>query len=275
MPKRDLLVTPHSQRHAPRRSTSGGILTRRGFVRFLAAGSGLCLGCDFGVFGDSNGSARLSARPGTPSGTIAPGLVRLGNGDVHDPYVYVPASYQASTPMPLMLALHGAGRNVSDPLNLLTPFAESHGFLLLVANSSDYTWDGIIDHFGTDVRLINAALNRAFERCNVDPQRVTLQGFSDGASYGLGLGLANGDLFSRIIANSPGFIAESGSSRTGKPELFISHGVQDQVLPIHSTSRQIVPALQAEGYQVLYQEFNGGHGVPQTIAEAMVAWMLE
>jgi predicted esterase len=32
-----------------------------------------------------------------------------------------------------------------------------------------------------------------------DSQRIALSGFSDGASYALGLGLANGDLFDSVL----------------------------------------------------------------------------
>ena len=41
---------------------------------------------------------------------------------------------------------------------------------------------------------------------DVDRQRVCASGFSDGASYALSLGAANGDLFTHIAAFSPGFM---------------------------------------------------------------------
>jgi poly(3-hydroxybutyrate) depolymerase len=43
-------------------------------------------------------------------------------------------------------------------------------------------------------------------QCTVDPQRICVSGFSDGASYALSLGLANGDLFTHVAAFSPGFM---------------------------------------------------------------------
>jgi predicted esterase len=41
---------------------------------------------------------------------------------------------------------------------------------------------------------------------NVDRSAICCSGFSDGASYALSLGLSNGDLFSHILAFSPGFM---------------------------------------------------------------------
>ncbi len=84
-------------------------------------------------------------------------------------------------------------------------------------------------------------MERIFQQVFVDPNRISVGGFSDGASYALALGLANGDLFSRVIAFSPGFVPPV--PRSGKPRVFVSHGDADAVLPIDRTSRRLVPAL--------------------------------
>ena len=54
----------------------------------------------------------------------------------------------------------------------------------------------------------------------------------------------------------------------GRPEIFISHGVADRVLPIDMCSRRIVPQLKRAGYAVDYREFAGGHVVPAELAVA-------
>ncbi|HUH13354.1 MAG TPA: hypothetical protein VMK65_09600, partial [Longimicrobiales bacterium] len=101
-------------------------------------------------------------------------------------------------------------------------------------------------------------------------ERVALGGFSDGASYALSLGQANGDLFTHVIAFSPGFM--TWEERVGQPEFFISHGVHDPILPIDQASRLIVPALTSAGYSVRYQEFEGSHAVPEDVAMQAFAW---
>jgi phospholipase/carboxylesterase len=60
----------------------------------------------------------------------------------------------------------------------------------------------------------------------------------------------------------------------GKPRVFVSHGTQDQVLPIDDTSRRIVPGLKARGYDVTYREFEGPHRVPPTIARDGFEWFV-
>ena len=121
--------------------------------------------------------------------------------------------------------------------------------------------------------FLDQALQVVFSRYSVDPARVSIEGFSDGASYALSLGLANGDLFSRIVAFSPGFLAP-GQLR-GRPAIFVSHGVKDRVLPIDRCSRRVVPELRIAGYSVEYREFDGGHTVPDDIAADAEAWVTQ
>lgn len=98
----------------------------------------------------------------------------------------------------------------------------------------------------------------------MDPAHIAVEGFSDGASYALSVGITNGDLFTHVIAFSPGFMAPAGQQ--GLPHLFISHGTRDEVLPINACSRKIMPQVERAGYDVLYREFDGSHTVPPEIA---------
>jgi phospholipase/carboxylesterase len=186
--------------------------------------------------------------------------------------VYVPASLNAKTPSALVLALHGATQDSRVMTTPLAPLAESIGCPIIAPDSRAVTWDGIRGDFGVDVEFIDKALAWAFDHCLVDPKRIWLAGFSDGASYGLGLGLSNGDLFSRILAFSPGFIPQIDPSKE-KPRIFVSHGTEDQILPIDQTSRPLVPMLKRAGYDVEYKEFAGRHGYPPPIVTAATAWL--
>lgn len=249
--------------------------TRRAFC---AAAFGAATGCLLPACGTAAGpetdASRLTARPATPTGSITPGLTTVGGGAQRDGLLYVPPAYDPATPWPLVLALHGAGGFAEGPVALLTPYADAAGFIVLAVDSRLRTWDAIVDAYGSDVATIDRALAFAFGRCAVRAERLFIEGFSDGATYALGLGLANGDLFAGIVAFSPGFVPRGGA-RVGRPPVFVSHGTEDTVLPIDLTSRQIVPSLRADGYSVTYQEFVGGHGVPVSIAQAAVTWMLD
>ena len=121
------------------------------------------------------------------------------------------------------------------------------------------------------IAFLNRVLEYVFARVTVDPQRVVLGGFSDGATYALSLGLANGDLFPRVAAFSPGFVIPAAVR--GHARFFISHGRSDQILPIDQCSRVIVPQLRAKGYDVTFKEFDGRHEVPPEIAADAMRWM--
>jgi predicted esterase len=134
------------------------------------------------------------------------------------------------------------------------------------------TWDWILGRgrYGSDIAAIDRALEHTFSPCAVDPARVAVGGYSDGASYALSLGIANGDLFSHMLAFSPGFLMPAG--QVGSPRIFVSHGTHDGWLPIDSSSRRIVPQLERAGYKVRYHEFEGGHVVPLGIAREAASW---
>lgn len=127
--------------------------------------------------------------------------------------------------------------------------------------------------YGPDVRTVDRALARTFRGLAIDRSRLAIAGFSDGASYALSLGMANGDLFTHVIAFSPGFGAPG--SRRGMPRVFMTHGLHDDVLPISATSRRILRDARRDGYDVSSHEFDGGHVVPAELAEAAVRWFLD
>jgi phospholipase/carboxylesterase len=218
---------------------------------------------------------RLRSRPvrthagGSPVGL---GSLRSDAAVSAEGYLYVPAGYRTETPAPLVLLLHGAGEDARDGLAQLRGQADETGLILLALSSREPTWDSILDRgrYGSDIAVIDRALEHTFSRWAVDPKRVAVGGYSDGASYALSLGIANGDLFSDVFAFSPGFLAPTG--RRGSPRIFVSHGTQDRWLPIDSCSRKIVPQLERNGYEVRYREFEGGHVVPPGIAREAAIW---
>lgn len=217
-------------------------------------------------------STHLTARPGVP--TVAPVVGRsdLGLNAGRDGFLYVPESYNPAAPAPLLVLLHGAGGNTQAWVNYQAR-AEATGMVLLAVDSRAQTWDMILGYLGPDNEFIDRALAHAFARVNINPARIALVGFSDGATYALALGRANGDLFSHIIAYSPGYLAEIGPI-LGKGPIFISHGTGDTVLPIDGTRTNIVPYLHNYGHAVLFQEFDGGHAVPAEISDAALQWFL-
>jgi predicted esterase len=157
-------------------------------------------------------------------------------------------------------------------LTMLAAVADREGLLVLAPQSARTSWDMIQGRYGPDVRLLDAVLTRVLEEHAVDPARVAVSGFSDGASYALSLGITNGDLFTHVLAWSPGFVGPVVPH--GRPQLFVSHGTRDEVLLVDRCSRRLVPALEAAGYVVDYHEFEGPHSVPPDVLDRSIRWFL-
>lgn len=215
-------------------------------------------------------SGVIAARPGPAPGGPA-GERPLGLGEERDGLLYVPLSAAGPTPAPLAVCLHGAGGEPRHALDLLADLADRAGLILLAPASRAPTWDVISGGYGPDVAFIDRALAHVFSQYAVDPRRLAVSGFSDGASYALSLGIMNGTLFSHVIAFSPGFMAPL--HQEGEPRFFVAHGQADSVLPIDICSRRLIPLLEGAGYDLRYREFPDGHTVPATIAAEAVTWL--
>lgn len=215
---------------------------------------------------------RIRARPGTPTLKAQAGVTRLGLDGPRDGTLYVPPGQSASRPAPLLVALHGSGGDCRQ-WERHQAWAGARGLLLLAPESRDSTWDLALGRFGPDLQFLEEALRFTFDRWRIDPRRVALAGFSDGASFTLSVGVSNGDLFSSLIAHSPGFFAPD-DPLVGSPRVYISHGRQDDILPVTRSRDAFVPRFREAGYDVTYEEFDGRHEVPPEIAESSLDWFL-
>ena len=215
--------------------------------------------------GDDPEPGRIDARPRDGHGGQT-GLLPLGMGTPRDGFIYVPRAAKS----PLLIMLHGATGKASRVIDHYREAADKYGFIILAPDSRDTTWDVVRGEFGPDVDFIDRALDRVFAQYSIDQHHVAVGGFSDGASYALSLGITNGDLFTHVLAFSPGFAVPS--TRRGMPRIFIAHGTEDEILPIDRTSRRMVPRLRAAGYTVEYVEFDGPHTVTSDVADRAFRW---
>jgi phospholipase/carboxylesterase len=223
---------------------------------------------------------RLTARPhagskpfGNPSPLGSSTVGRqtyLGLDRDRDAILQLPKS-ATNSPLPLLLFLHGATQSADDMFWYLDAAPDETGVAILAPNSRDTTWDAITGSFGADVDFLNRALERTFETVAIDPARVAIGGFSDGASYAISLGLINGDFFQRVAAFSPGFVIEGATQ--GKAGFFISHGTRDHILPIDRCGRRIAADLKTRGYEVTFREFAGDHEIPSDVMREGLRWV--
>lgn len=226
---------------------------------------------------DFNGPARIDPRLAGRLGfahrlptqaALPPGRQALGLFEERDAVLVVPDGLDPRRPTPLVLLFHGGGGSAERILPMLEDHARARGFLLLAPQSLFPTWDLVIGGHGPDRERVHLALAAVADRHLLDPAHLAFAGHSDGGSYALSLGLANGDVASHVIASSAGFL--SVHRQTGAPRIFLSHGLRDAQIPIGRSAHVHVPALREAGYDVTYVEYDGPHAhQPEVVRRAV------
>lgn len=109
----------------------------------------------------------------------------------------------------------------------------------------------------------------------VDPDRLYLMGFSQGAAMSLALLLSDPRLVAGAVALA-GFIPEAArdwaapGKLAGKPVLIL-HGVEDETVPV-AQAREARNVLEAAGADVTYREYEVGHKLNAQGISDLKAW---
>lgn len=148
-----------------------------------------------------------------------------GTGASAHPYrVYVPSSYAAGRPAPLVVMTHGCKTTAEQQqrANLLDPVADREGFIVLYPDVSAVEagapgplkncWQFPLPanwHRDQGSPQAIAAMTRAvMERWSVDPERVYMSGMSAGSFMTSIMAAAYPDLFAAVAINAGGAYAD-------------------------------------------------------------------
>lgn len=209
-----------------------------------------------------------ASAPATPEKRS--GVLQLAGGA----YVYLPKGMTGAK-MPLLVYFVGAGGQPSDVLTAYRDHADREGFVLLMPSPKGATWDMVDDlsrrfgiemnvrpRYGRDIKALDTSLADLFGKVAIDPKRIAVLGFSNGATYALSIGTANPQLFSAVLALSPGPAFPTRFDPAQR--VFISHGESDEVLPF-SYTRGVVAKLRVRKMQIEFMSFKGRHEIPDEV----------
>ncbi|WP_129115702.1 alpha/beta hydrolase [Halegenticoccus tardaugens] len=201
-------------------------------------------------------------------------------------HVHVEPQRTSNGPAPAVFVLHGRGANEEDLLPLARRFPDELRVVSLRAPErlmGGYTWyeldtsagglhssqpDG--DDFRRSLDLVSESVDAAVEAYAIDPDRIGLLGFSQGAITSLALLLEDPDRYAWVAALH-GYLAESHAALDpdgidGKP-VFVSAGSADQVIPPHR-AEAAAGRLRELGADVAFGAYEAAHGVgPEELAD--------
>ncbi len=184
---------------------------------------------------------------------------RAADGKLTPYRVYVPINYDAASPRPLVVLLHGAlGDERSyfsgqyDPV-VIKGESERRGVILAAVSGGER----FAPYRGTgqeDVFEVIQAITRDYK---IDPARVYLSGHSIGAAGAWAIASMRPEMFAAIAPVSGGAPVQQAlgpllEKLKGTPALVI-HGAKDGVAPVEN-SRKVFAAAQKAGLKVEYIE---------------------
>jgi phospholipase/carboxylesterase len=200
----------------------------------------------------------------------------------------------SSEKAPLLIMLHGYGSNEEDLFSFAEELPEE---LFIVSLRAPYPmppyghawyaihWENSGGKFSDDVQAvasrekISAFIDEAVEKYPVDPDNVTLVGFSQGCILSFAVALSYPEKVKNVVGLS-GYIhtdiLKEGFKNNdfSKLSVYSSHGTQDQVIPV-TWARKTSPLLDSLKIPNVYSEFPVGHGVaPQNFME-LRKWLEE
>ena len=195
---------------------------------------------------------------------------------------------------PLLLLLHGYGSNEEDlfsfaaelpdhyyVISARAPYSLQYGSYAWYAINFDADENKFSDHdqARTSRDLISTFIDELITNYSIDPNNVTLIGFSQGSILSYAVALSYPEKIQRVVAMSGylnlDIVTENYKNNNfSKLKIFASHGTVDQVIPV-SWARKAKPILEHLGIEGVYKEYPIGHGIsPQNFYD-FKNWLLE
>ena len=200
-----------------------------------------------------------------------------------------PAGDAPDEGFPLLVMLHGYGSDERDLMGL-GPFLDPD--LLMVSARAPHVLDmgghawfpitmgegGIVLHFEhawTSCAQVYELVGRLKAQYPVDPKRVFLLGFSQGASIALAVALKYPHLCAGVAALSGVCIEEmlpADPSTLKDLQVLVAHGRLDQVVPVNQgrSSHQLLGSLPLD---LTYMEYEMGHEISQECLRDLRDWL--
>lgn len=180
----------------------------------------------------------------------------ISGGETRTYYLLVPDAARKSAPAPLLVLLHGSGRDGKSLMDRWEPLARKEG-LVLVGPDARVPEGWRVPDDGPD--FLRDVIQMLRQQLDIDPQRVYLFGHSAGAGHALAMAVLESEYFAAVGVHA-GAMHESmfplieGAPR--KIPIGIWVGTRDASFPL-PVVRATRDALQAQGFAPELTEIQG------------------
>jgi len=170
-------------------------------------------------------------------------------------YLFVPDSVGAE-PAPLVITLHGSGRDGRPLVELFRDVASKQRFIVVGPDATDRRgWQVPADGPAFLYFLIDAVKAKHA----VDARRMYLFGHSAGASFALTMGLMESEYFAGVVAHAVALQRDGRQQLLAAPRklpIAMFHGTRDNVIPVE-TARESRDVLLQAGFSIDFRELAG------------------
>jgi polyhydroxybutyrate depolymerase len=147
--------------------------------------------------------------------------------------VYIPKNYTATSPVPLMMVIHGAHNTpaLAESWSQMDPISEQNGFIVVYPAGLDCWKVGTTVLPGCtteddDVGFLNNVVTEVESHACIDPKRVYVTGISNGSMMAQYMGCHFADIFA-----AAGGVAGAGGCTPSRPlPIFYVLGTADQTV---------------------------------------------
>ena len=138
--------------------------------------------------------------------------------------VYVPPSAVGTRRVPLVVSFAGGGIGSRETIDLERPLADKYGWIVFAPNISDQAVSM------EQMRQVESALRQILRTYAIDPDKIALEGMSNGGYAVLDLGCRNLAFFNRIAVLSPDPALPVACRDTTRPanqrtQFYLSYGI--------------------------------------------------
>ena len=208
------------------------------------------------------------------------------------PLVHVSRPGTVESDAPAVVLLHGRGTNERDLLPIGARLPDDLHVLSVRApepmdGPDSHTWYELdlsagglhasqpdAEGFRRSLDLLHEFVERAVDRYDLEPDRVGLLGFSQGAITSMAALLERPGAYRWVVALN-GYLADSHADRASaaaaKP-VFVGCGSMDQVIPPERAERA-AETLAEGGVDVRFERYGVGHGTTPEELSDVLGWL--